>query len=143
MSSLKSRISSARPKPRALPGFYGSLTVTLLWVGLLVVIPLTALVVCAARLGPIGLWESLDQERVLNALGLSFGAAGLASLINLPLGLLLAFVLVRRRFPGAQSPQTRNVAVYARMEADLAADYSVWRTYDDMIVYRRRSRSVT
>jgi 4-amino-4-deoxy-L-arabinose transferase-like glycosyltransferase len=47
--------------------------------------------------------------------------------------------VIRRRFPGYQSPQTRNVAVYARMEADLAADYSVWRVYDDMIVYRRLS----
>jgi len=100
MSSLRSRISSARPGARALPGFYGSLTLTLLWVGLLVVIPLTALVVCALKLGPVGLWQSLAQERVLNALGLSFGAAAIASLINLPLGLLLAFVLVRRRFPG-------------------------------------------
>ncbi len=47
--------------------------------------------------------------------------------------------VIRRRFPGPQSPQTRNVAVYARMEADLAAEYSVWRVYDSMIVYRRRS----
>jgi hypothetical protein len=47
--------------------------------------------------------------------------------------------VIRRRFPGDQSPQTRNVAVYARMDADLAADYSVWRVYDDMIVYRRLS----
>jgi hypothetical protein len=47
--------------------------------------------------------------------------------------------VIRRRFPGVQSPQTRNVAVYAKMEADLAADYSVWRIYDSMIVYRRRS----
>jgi 4-amino-4-deoxy-L-arabinose transferase-like glycosyltransferase len=47
--------------------------------------------------------------------------------------------VIRRRFPGYQPPQTRNVAVYAKMEADLAADYSVWRVYDDMVVYRRRS----
>jgi hypothetical protein len=47
--------------------------------------------------------------------------------------------VIRRRFPGPQSPQTRNVAVYARMEADLAADYTVWRVYDDMVVYRRKS----
>ncbi len=44
--------------------------------------------------------------------------------------------VVRRRDPGPQSPETRNVAVYARMEADLAADYTVWRVYDDMVVYR-------
>ena len=47
--------------------------------------------------------------------------------------------VIRRRFPGEQSPQTRNVAVYARMEADLAADYGVWRVYDTMVVYRRKS----
>jgi hypothetical protein len=47
--------------------------------------------------------------------------------------------VIRRRFPGIQSPQTRNVAVYARMAEDLAADYGVWRVYDTMIVYRRRS----
>jgi 4-amino-4-deoxy-L-arabinose transferase-like glycosyltransferase len=47
--------------------------------------------------------------------------------------------VIRRRDPGYQSPQTRNVAVYAKMAADLAADYTVWRVYDDMIVYRLRS----
>lgn len=98
MSSLAAR--SAGLRRRALPGFAGSLATTLAWVGLLVVIPLLALIVCAAKLGPVGLWQSLAQARVLHALGLSFGAACVASLINLPLGLLLAFVLVRRRFPG-------------------------------------------
>jgi hypothetical protein len=46
--------------------------------------------------------------------------------------------VIRRRFPGVQSPVTRNVSVYAKMEADLAADYGVWRVYDNMVVYRRR-----
>ena len=103
MSSLTARLGAlraARLKAHALPGFRGSRTVTLLWVGLIVVIPLAALIASAAKLGPLGLWNSLDQPRVLHALGLSFGAALLASVIDLPLGLLLAFVLVRRRFPG-------------------------------------------
>jgi 4-amino-4-deoxy-L-arabinose transferase-like glycosyltransferase len=47
--------------------------------------------------------------------------------------------VIRRTNPGYQSPQTRNVAVYAKMEADLAADYTVWRVYDGMIVFRLRS----
>jgi hypothetical protein len=47
--------------------------------------------------------------------------------------------VIRRTNPGYQSPQTRNVAVYAKMEADLAADYTVWRVYDGMIVYHLRS----
>jgi len=73
---------------------------TLLWVGLIVIVPLSALVASALKLGPIGLWQSLMQARVMHALGLSFGAALIASVIDLPLGVLLAFVLVRRRFPG-------------------------------------------
>jgi hypothetical protein len=47
--------------------------------------------------------------------------------------------VIRRRDPGYQSPQTRNVAVYAKMAAELAADYTIWRVYDDMVVYRLRS----
>jgi 4-amino-4-deoxy-L-arabinose transferase-like glycosyltransferase len=47
--------------------------------------------------------------------------------------------VIRRRFPGPQSPLTRNVAVYAKMEAVLAGKYNVWRVYDDMVVYRLRS----
>ncbi len=47
--------------------------------------------------------------------------------------------VIRRRVSQYTSPQVRNAAVYATMAADLAADYSVWRAYDTMIVYRRRS----
>jgi sulfate transport system permease protein len=89
-----------RLRSQALPGLPLGLTITFLWVGLLVVVPLAALIASAAELGPAGLWHSLAQTRVLHALELSFGAALIASLIDLPLGLLLAFVLVRRRFPG-------------------------------------------
>ena len=102
MSSRSLLLPGVRRKLHALPGFRGSLTLTLLWVGLLVVVPLAALVVCAAKLGPAGLWRSLASPRVLHALELSFGAALAASIIDLPLGLLLAFVLVRRRFWGRQ-----------------------------------------
>ncbi len=42
----------------------------------------------------------MTDERVLASLRLSFGAALLASLINLPLGLALAWSIVRLRFPG-------------------------------------------
>ena len=47
--------------------------------------------------------------------------------------------VIRRTNPDDQSPQTRNLAVYAKMAADLSANYAVWRSYDSMIVYRRRS----
>ena len=84
----------------ALPGFGPAMAVTVGWVGLIVVAPLAALVFKALGAGPAGLVASLAQPRVFAALRLSFGCAALASLVALPLGLLLAWVLVRLRFPG-------------------------------------------
>ena len=103
MSASATAVGEARGRAapiRAVPGFRTSLGVTLLWAGSIVVIPLLALVLRPLELGPLGLWESLADERVLAALRLSFGAAFLAALLDLPLGLLLAWAIVRLRFPG-------------------------------------------
>ncbi len=85
---------------RPIPGFGLTLGVTLAWVGLIVVIPLAALAVKPWELGASGVLGSLAQPRVVAALRLSFGLALLAALINLALGLLLAWAIVRLRFPG-------------------------------------------
>lgn len=94
--------SAPRPRPphRALPGFRFTRAVTLVWLGLLVVLPLTALALRPWELGLAGAWASATTPRVLAALQLSFGAAALAAAVNVPLGLLVAWVLVRQRFPG-------------------------------------------
>jgi sulfate transport system permease protein len=83
-----------------LPGFGLTLGMTLIWLSLIVLLPLAALVARPWELGPAGVWASLAQPRVLAALRLSFGMALLSALANLPFGLLLAWVLVRYRFPG-------------------------------------------
>jgi sulfate transport system permease protein len=67
---------------------------------LIVVIPLAALAIKPWELGIEGVVRSLADARVLAALRISFGAALLAALIKLPLGLLLAWAIVRLRFPG-------------------------------------------
>ncbi len=84
---------------RALPGFGLSLGLTLAWLGGVVLLPLSALAWKAASLGPQAWWSHLGTRRVLLALQLSFGGALLAAAIDLLLGLLLAWVLVRYRFP--------------------------------------------
>jgi sulfate transport system permease protein len=84
----------------ALPGFGLTLGLTLTWVSLIVLLPLAALALRPWELGVGGLWHSLTEPRVLAALRLSFGAATLAAAINVPLGLLIAWVMVRYRFPG-------------------------------------------
>jgi sulfate transport system permease protein len=90
-------ISSRRS---ALPGFAPALTITLGWVSLIVLLPLAALALRPWELGPMGVWHSITEPRVLAALKLSFGAAALAAVFNVPFGLLVAWVMVRYRFPG-------------------------------------------
>ncbi len=92
--------SFVRPNP--LPGFGPAFGLTLTWVSLIVLIPLAALVVRPWSLGIAGVLASLGSPRVLAALELSFGASLGAAAINVPLGLLVAWVLVRGRFPGRQ-----------------------------------------
>jgi sulfate/thiosulfate transport system permease protein len=84
----------------ALPGLGLALGVTWLWLGLIVLVPLSALVLRPWELGLSGVWASVTEPRVLAALRLSFGAALVAALVDLPLGLLVAWVVVRYRFPG-------------------------------------------
>jgi sulfate transport system permease protein len=87
-------------EPSIVPGFPLALGVTLAWLGVIVVLPLTALALRPWELGLGGVWRSLTEERVLDALRLSFGVSALAALTGAPLGLLIAWVLVRYEFPG-------------------------------------------
>ena len=83
-----------------LPGFPLALGVTLAWLGVIIVLPLTALALRPWELGPQGVWTTLTDPEVLAALRLSFGLSALAALLNAPLGLLIAWTLVRYEFPG-------------------------------------------
>jgi sulfate transport system permease protein len=84
----------------SLPGFAPTFALTLFWVGLIVALPLLALLARPWQLGFGGVLASVTAPRVLSALRLSFGAALFAAALDVPLGLLIAWVLVRIRFPG-------------------------------------------
>ncbi len=84
----------------ALPGFGLSLGYTLFYLGLIVLLPLGALAIRASGIGLSGLWSLVTAPRTLAAFGLTFGASFLAALIDVVLGLLVAWVLVRYRFFG-------------------------------------------
>ncbi|WP_246197537.1 sulfate ABC transporter permease subunit CysT [Pseudoxanthomonas sacheonensis] len=85
---------------RVVPGFGLSLGVTLAWLSLIVLIPLAGLLLKAGGLGWQGLWQIWTEPRVLAALKLSFGTALVAAAFNAVMGTLVAWVLVRYRFPG-------------------------------------------
>jgi sulfate/thiosulfate transport system permease protein len=87
---------------RVLPGFGPTLGLTLSYLGLIVVIPLVALALKAAGIGPARFIATLAETRTLAAFRLSFGLAIAAAAVNAGLGLLLAWVLSRYRFPGCQ-----------------------------------------
>ena len=97
MTPAKFRLGMTRS---ALPGFGLTLGITLAWVSLIVLVPLSALALRPWELGIAGVWQAVSEPRVLAALRLSFGAAALAALLNVPLGLLVAWVIARYRFPG-------------------------------------------
>jgi sulfate transport system permease protein len=93
-------VAFLRPAYAVLPGFRLAMGVTLLALGLIVLLPLTALVLRAAAIGPAAFWELATAPRTLAALRLSFGAALIGATINAVFGTLVAWVLTRYDFPG-------------------------------------------
>lgn len=87
-------------QPSVLPGFGLTFGLSLLYLGLIVLIPLSALIARTHGLGLAGLWDIATQPRVLAALKISFGLSLLAALVNGLFGLIVAWVLTRYEFPG-------------------------------------------
>lgn len=87
-------------QPSILPGFGLSLGITISALSLVVLIPLAALFLKAASAGPADIWAILTSARTQAALRLSFGAAAFSAVVNAIFGLIIAWVLVRYRFPG-------------------------------------------
>lgn len=85
---------------RVLPGFNLTLGYTLLYLSLVVLIPLSALVIKTLSMNWAEFWAAVTAPRVLASFRLSFGASAVAAGVNVVAGLLVAWVLVRYRFPG-------------------------------------------
>ena len=87
-------------RPSVIPGFGLALGLTLIWLTLIVLIPLSGLAWRSSALG----WEKFlgvaFDQRTLSALRISFGCAFIAACLNVVFGVILAWVLVRYRFPG-------------------------------------------
>ena len=83
-----------------LPGFTPTLGFTLLYLSLIVLIPLSAVFLKTSLLTWHEFWATVTAPRVLASYRLTFGASLLAALLNAFFGLLVAWVLVRYRFPG-------------------------------------------
>ena len=92
--------SVRRNSPGVLPGFGISMGYAVLYLSVLVLIPLAALPIKSAELGWQGFWDAVTAPRVMASYQLTFGASLIAALVNLVFGTVVAWVLVRYRFPG-------------------------------------------
>ena len=92
--------TTAAGRRQVLPGFRLTLGYTLLYLGLIVLIPLSALVLKTLTLSWDQFWAAVSSPRVLASYRLTFGASLLAAVVNAGFGLLVAWILVRYRFPG-------------------------------------------
>ncbi|MFO0846458.1 MAG: sulfate ABC transporter permease subunit CysT [Gemmataceae bacterium] len=92
--------AAALPRQRrVLPGLPLALGYTMTYLSLLVLIPLAAMFLKAASLSPSQFVAAVWTERARAAYALTFGASLVAAAVNVALGLLVSWVLVRYEFP--------------------------------------------
>lgn len=90
-----------------LPGFAPTLGFSLLYLGILVLLPISALVLYSVvNLSSQEFWHVVSQPRVVASFKLSFTASLIAALLNSLFGLIIAWVLVRYTFPGRRLVDT-------------------------------------
>lgn len=91
---------SLSPGRRVLPGFALSLGISLLFISLVLLLPITGLLMQTAGMSWQEYWAVISDPRVVASYKVTLWAALIASLFNGVVGLLLAWVLVRYTFPG-------------------------------------------
>jgi len=93
-------VSATAIRRSTLPGFGLTMGLTLTWLSVIVLIPLAGLFIRSFELSPDQFWTILTSRRTLNALRISFGLAFAAACVNLVMGTIIVWALVRYRFPG-------------------------------------------
>lgn len=101
-TNLAGSASASKNKPgkRVLPGFALSMGISLLFIGLVLLLPLSGLIMQTSGMSWSEYWAVITDERVLASYKVTLWAAAIASLFNGVVGLLLAWVLVRYEFWG-------------------------------------------
>lgn len=93
-------LRTPRRRRGVIPGFGLTMGLTLAWLGLIVLIPLSTIFVHSAGMGLAAFSEAAFNERAVAAYKVSFGTAFAAACFNAVFGMLVAWVFVRYRFPG-------------------------------------------
>jgi len=91
------KVKSGRGK---IPGFGLSLGLSLSYISFLILIPISALVIYAAKIPPAEYFKIISDERVIAAFKVSFSSAIAAALLNFVFGFIIAWILARHNFFG-------------------------------------------
>jgi sulfate transport system permease protein len=89
-----------RPARRILPGFGLTMGITVTYLTLLVLIPLSAVFIRSSGMGWEAFWSAITGRQVVASYKVTFGISFLAAVTNAVFGFLVAWVLTRYRFPG-------------------------------------------
>jgi sulfate/thiosulfate transport system permease protein len=93
-------VNTLAPRRSTLPGFGLTMGLTLTWLSVIVLIPLAGLFIKSSELSLDQFWGIITSRRTLSALRVSFGLAFAAACVNLVMGTIIVWALVRYRFPG-------------------------------------------
>jgi sulfate transport system permease protein len=88
------------PARRILPGFGLTMGITVSYLTLLVLIPLSAVFIRSSGMGWDAFWSAITSRQVVASYKVTFGISFLAAATNAVFGFLVAWVLTRYRFPG-------------------------------------------
>lgn len=94
------KTAGATRRKNIFPGFGISLGITMAYLGIIVLIPLTMVFMKTASMGFLDFWQAVAEPRVLASIRLTVLTALAAALVNAVFGLLIAWVLTRYTFPG-------------------------------------------
>jgi sulfate transport system permease protein len=84
---------------RVLPGFSLSLGYTIFYLSLMILVPMGAGYLKASTLSLDAFWAAVSSDRAIAAYALTLGASFASAAINIVLGVLVAWVIVRYEFP--------------------------------------------
>ncbi|WP_172123165.1 MULTISPECIES: sulfate ABC transporter permease subunit CysT [unclassified Devosia] len=93
-------MAAASRRNNLLPGFGVTLGTTLLYLGIIILLPIAAMLLKVAGMGPAEFWRIVSSPRSLAAYRITFSSALMATAFNGAFGLLLAWVLTRYEFAG-------------------------------------------
>ncbi|MDR1642805.1 MAG: sulfate ABC transporter permease subunit CysT [Clostridiales bacterium] len=89
-----------RGKARVIPGFGLSMGITVSMVSLIVIVPMLSILVILSGMSLADIWKAATERKVLAAYWVSLSASFIAAVVNSVFGVILAWCLVRYKFPG-------------------------------------------